>query len=491
MEDMSAEEGIRDRAAGALVGLAVGDAVGCTVEFKAPGTFTPVSDMVGGGPFGLPPGSWTDDTSMAMCLAESILDTGGHDPADQLRRYVMWWRGGYWSSTDSCFDIGTTTVAGLQRFESTGAVTDDVIDHEKAANGSLMRLAPVPVRWHADPAEAVERSAESSRTTHAAERPVDACRLLGAILAALTRGDDPDEVLSPGFWGFGRLHPQVEAVARGSWGRREPPEIRGSGFSVASLEAALWAVAGAGDFRQAVLRAANLGDDADTTAAIAGQIAGARWGWRAIPAAWRERVVDEDRIRALALRLVAAGREPVAPDVPWPHDAFLHAFWVHPGRVLAGEYPGDADPRRAERKVNLLIDHGVRTFIDLTETRDPLTPYAGCVQRAAAARDLDVRYEPFPIPDMSVVPDAAYDVVTEMICEGVRRGVVYVHCWGGVGRTGTVAGCLYVDDGMGGDAALEALRSARAGTRKAHRPAPENETQADVVRRRAARRRDR
>lgn len=105
--------GSRDKAIGALVGLAVGDAVGTTLEFQSPGSFTPITDMVGGGPFNLEPGQWTDDTSMAMCLAESILDVGEIDPTDQLRRYLSWWRDGYWSATGQCFDIGTTTVGAL------------------------------------------------------------------------------------------------------------------------------------------------------------------------------------------------------------------------------------------------------------------------------------------------------------------------------------------------------------------------------------------
>jgi len=178
----------RDRAVGALVGLAVGDAVGTTLEFKAPGTFAPIEDMVGGGPFGLQPGQWTDDTSMAMCLGESILDVGGHDAADQLRRYVDWWRNGYWSSTGRCFDIGNSTVHALSRFERTGAVIDDPIDPDAAANGSLMRLAPVPIRWHGDIELAAEMAAESSRTTHPADRPVDACRVYSAMIAALIQG---------------------------------------------------------------------------------------------------------------------------------------------------------------------------------------------------------------------------------------------------------------------------------------------------------------
>ena len=185
-----------DRAVGALLGLACGDAVGTTLEFQRPGSFTPITDMVGGGPFRLAPGQWTDDTSMALCLAESLLDTGGMDLADQMRRYVMWRDDGYLSSNGRCFDIGNTVSRQLSRFVRTGEAVDPSTDQDAAANGSLMRLAPVPIRWCADLGEAAERSGESSLPTHAAARPTDACRLMGATLAALIGGAPWDEVAS-------------------------------------------------------------------------------------------------------------------------------------------------------------------------------------------------------------------------------------------------------------------------------------------------------
>ncbi|MGD9697221.1 MAG: ADP-ribosylglycohydrolase family protein [Thermoleophilia bacterium] len=474
----------RDRAIGALVGLAVGDAVGTTLEFEPAGSFTPIDDMVGGGPFRLEPGQWTDDTSMAMCLAESILDVGDLDPADQLRRYVAWFRDGYWSANGRCFDIGGTTRGALVRFERTGAVTDDDIDQESAANGSLMRLAPVPIRWHTDPREAAERAGESSRTTHPASRPVDACRVYAAMTAALIAGHSPDDVLDADFWQHGPLDRRVEAVVRGSWRTKQPPRIRGTGYVVDALEAALWAVAGADDFRDAVLRAANLGDDADTTAAIAGQLAGARWGHAGIPAGWRERITGAERIAGIAGRLFDLGAG-ATPTHPWAHDEFIHGYWVEPGRILAGEYPGH--PRSVERargRINLLVDHGVRTFVDLTAPRDRMAPYEHLVLEAARRRRLDLRRISHPIPDMGTLAPDAYDEILASIRAGADRGGVYLHCWGGIGRTGTVVGCLLVDGGLRADAALARLDELRSVTKKSGIPAPQTPEQIEIIRRR-------
>lgn len=475
----------RDRAIGALVGLAAGDAVGATLEFRQPGTFEPIDDMVGGGPHDLRPGEWTDDTSMAMCLAESLLDRGGLDPADQLRRYVAWRSRGYWSAKDHCFDIGITTSAALSRFERSGAVVDELVDQDKAANGSLMRLAPVPIRWFTDVELAVEHSGLSSRTTHAADRPVDACRLYGAMIAALIGGDDISSVLDPDFWSFGRLDPTIEAIARGSWRGRQPPEIRGSGYVVDALEAALWAVAGASDFRDAVLRAANLGDDADTTAAIAGQLAGARWGVGAIPSKWRDLLVSGGRIATIAglLHDAAIGSRSTPSVVPpWAHDDFLHGYWVEPGRILAGEYPGRRnDPRATAEKLNLLVDNGIRTIIDLTHPADGMDPYDTVLDQISDARDLDLRRISVPIPDMGIIETAVYDDIVSTVRTSATRGGVYFHCWGGIGRTGTVAGCLLVDSGLSGAEAVDELERRRSVTRKSHMAAPQTPEQMRII----------
>jgi hypothetical protein len=310
---------------------------------------------------------------------------------------------------------------------------------------------------------------------------------MGAMISALVSGVPFDDVTASSFWQWGELHPEVAGMAAGDWKGKKPPVIRGTGYCIAALEAALWAVAGAEDFAAAVLRAANLGDDADTTAAIAGQIAGARWGASAIPRDWRDKVVAGARIEALARGLfLALGGEDLATR--WPHDEFLHAWWVEPGRLLAGEYPGHPDAIVARRKVDLLVDCGIRTFVDLTSPADGLERYGPIVDAVAAARRLDLRRVSFPIPDVDVVDDEAYDTVTAAIEGAVEHGGVFVHCWGGVGRTATVVGCLLADRGLEYPAILERLDTLRRDSRKADRAAPEAPSQFAVIERRAARR---
>lgn len=306
-----------ERYRGCLLGLAAGDAVGTAVEFRPPGSFAPVTDMVGGGPFRLAPGQWTDDTSLALCLAESLIECRGFDPVDQLRRYVRWWREGHLSSNGRCFDIGLTTREALAHFERTGEPWSGPTDPRKAGNGSLMRLAPVPLFFARTPRDAVARSGESSRTTHGAPAAVDACRYFGALIVGAVNGAHKDELLSelyephPGCWDENPLHPDVRNVASGSFKQKEPPDIRGSGYVVASLEAALWAFHRAQAFRDGCLAAVNLGEDADTTAAIFGQVAGAYFGEAGIPQEWRRKLALRERIASFAKNLCELAREKV------------------------------------------------------------------------------------------------------------------------------------------------------------------------------------
>jgi len=302
-----------DRSRGALLGLAVGDALGTTLEFKSPGTFEPLTDMVGGGPFNLQPGEWTDDTSMALCLAESLVERQGFDPQDQMERYVRWWRGGHFSVKGYCFDIGMATSSALRRFEESGEPFSGSTDTYSAGNGSIMRLAPVPMAYAHDPAEAIRLAGESSRTTHGARACVDACRYMAGLIVGAINGASKEELLTPlyapvaGAWEAETLCEEVAEVAAGSFLRKEPPEIRGSGYVVASLEAALWAFVKSESFEEGALLAVNLKDDADTTGAVYGQIAGAYYGATGVPKRWVEVLSMSDRIEAFSDQL-ASGR---------------------------------------------------------------------------------------------------------------------------------------------------------------------------------------
>jgi len=304
-----------DRYRGCLLGLATGDAVGTTLEFKPPGTFTPIEDLLGGGPFALEPGQWTDDTSMALCLAQSLIELNGFDPIDQLQRYLQWYQAGHLSSTGQCFDIGNTVRSALMRFQRTGEPYCGSTKPRSAGNGSIMRLAPVPLFFAQNPQEAIEMSGMSSRTTHGAPTAIDACRYLGALIVGAVKGSTREELLSSyyspiaDYWTKHTLVKEIDAIAAGSFKHRQPPEIKGKGYVVASLEAALWAFYHSESFEEGCLLAVNLGDDADTTGAVYGQLAGAFYGKQGIPQSWRDKLAYYDLIEDFAEQLFSLAQQ--------------------------------------------------------------------------------------------------------------------------------------------------------------------------------------
>jgi ADP-ribosyl-[dinitrogen reductase] hydrolase len=290
-----------DRFRGCLLGLAVGDAVGTTVEFKPRGSFDPVTDMVGGGPFRLEPGEWTDDTSMALCLAASLVERGGFDARDQMERYRRWYESGYMSVRGRCFDIGGTTRRAIESFARTGDPCSGPDDALSAGNGSLMRLAPVVLRYHGDRKLAIALAAESSRTTHRHPECVAACRILADLLHRTLDGADREQLL-PAL--PEEEHPAVlRPIAAGEFVTRPEAAIRSTGYVAHTLEAALWCFLRSDSFEGAVLAAANLGHDADTTAAVCGQVAGAYYGASEIPSRWLDRLAWRAEIETLADRL--------------------------------------------------------------------------------------------------------------------------------------------------------------------------------------------
>jgi len=294
-----------DRLMGCLVGLAVGDAVGTALEFKPRGTFEPITDMVGGGPFRLEPGQWTDDTSMALCLADSLLECGGFDAEDQMQRYCSWRDEGLWSSQGVCFDIGNTVSLALNHFGETGEAIAGSTKPYSAGNGCIMRLAPVPMFFYPEREQMTLRSAESSTTTHGARECVDSCRFLASVLFRAFEGCAKEEVLFGDRDSF-EGKPKVVEIARGSYLKKRGDEISGTGYVIDCLEASLYCFEKTTSYREAVLMAANLGDDADTTAAVCGQIAGAHYGMGGIPEAWVEKLARRDEILDIARRLAIA-----------------------------------------------------------------------------------------------------------------------------------------------------------------------------------------
>lgn len=296
----------RECIAGALVGLACGDALGATNEFLPRGSFEPLDDIVGGGVFNLKAGEWTDDTSMALCLAESLIESDGFNAEDQMHRYVNWWKHGYLSSNGTGFGIGDTVSHALECFLDTNAPFAGATDLISSGNGSIMRLAPIPMFYHADYEQCIEKAALSSRTTHASSECVDACQLFASFIFHAFDAESKREIFenSPYIPFSPKLRKLIDINSLCSL---DATDIKGSGYVVESLEAALWCFLHGNSYEESVLLAANLGDDADTTAAVCGQLAGAFYGLSAIPSRWRKIIAMSDLILDLAEKLVEAG----------------------------------------------------------------------------------------------------------------------------------------------------------------------------------------
>ncbi len=292
---------------GALLGLAVGDAVGAAIEFSSKPRWAVLDDMVGGGPHGLRVGEWTDDTAMALALADSLLHDPALDAADLMRRFTDWHERGTYSCTGTCFDIGIATRQALARFRRTGDPVAGSEADASSGNGALMRLSPVAIRHWRDRAELARVADAQTRTTHGSPATLAASAAFAAMLADAIGGAPLAEVLAG-------------AAVQGGWRDLPRAAIEGSGYVVRSLQAAVWAVSRSTDFRAAVLLAANLGDDADTTAAIAGQLAGAVYGVSGIPAEWLAKLAWRERLDRTAGALF---------DTGWPEtDAVTAENWM-------------------------------------------------------------------------------------------------------------------------------------------------------------------
>ena len=292
---------LRERYRGAMLGLAVGDALGVPAEFQERGTFPKITEMIGGGPFRLNPGEWTDDTSMALCLANSLLETNEFDAKDQMDKYWQWVETGYMSSNGKMFDIGDTTSEALCKYRKTGNPMAGSDDPKSAGNGSIMRLAPIPLFFKEDDQGYLLTAARlSSKTTHGAKTCIDSCVLLSLAIYFALREFPKEHLLNIFTEPPPYTSPEVIDIAKGSYKTKTEDQIKSTGYVIHTLEAALWCFYNTNTFEDGLIKAVNLGHDSDTTGAVYGQLAGAYYGVQAIPQRWLDKIVKRDIIITVA-----------------------------------------------------------------------------------------------------------------------------------------------------------------------------------------------
>lgn len=297
---------------GCLLGLALGDALGSTLEFSERDRAPKVMDLVGGGPFNLKPGEWTDDTSMAICLAHSLLRKEYFSPQDQMEIYSEWWRKGIFSVNGKCFDIGNTVLRALEKFELSKQANVGDPSPNSAGNGSLMRVAPAALFFLGDAKACIEACGASSKTTHKAPEAVDACRYFGGLLFGAILGRDKKELTTqlfepfPGAWDEIALQPSIVKVAQEAH-KKTRAEIKSTGYVIDTLEAAIWAFFNSSTFEEGAILAANLAGDSDTVAAVYGQLAGAYYGEYMINPSWIKKLALHHIFYVYADRLLRYG----------------------------------------------------------------------------------------------------------------------------------------------------------------------------------------
>ncbi|KAI4144763.1 MAG: hypothetical protein L6R39_004047 [Caloplaca ligustica] len=312
------------RIRGSLYGVAICDALGAPVEFCRRGTFAPVTGFRQNPNFDLPPGCWTDDTSMTLCLAQSLIDNKcAFVPQDQVRKYVGWFAKGYMSSIDKCFDIGNATRIALSFWrehlkdtpgesgveEGQAAIDRALKKKVQCGNGSLMRVSPIGLVFHEDLERAIEYAALSSQVTHPYPTNSEACQVYTKLVAStFTNASKEYLAIIIADWTFedSDLKSRFERYRNlQSWQEVEVERISSSGYVVHSLEASLWAFFTTSSFDEGALKAVNLGDDADTVGAIYGGIAGAYYGVEALPKIWVDGLASKDTVDGVAEGLVA------------------------------------------------------------------------------------------------------------------------------------------------------------------------------------------
>ncbi len=303
----------RDKVLGGLVGLCVGDALGVPVEFKSRSYLkrNPVRDMIGYGAHNQPPGTWSDDSSLALCLAESLCH--GFDLKDVAEKFVKWLFEGYWTPHGVVFDVGRTTRKAIKRLRDGVEPLKAGLDGEYSnGNGSLMRILPLAFYVEKlEPECQFELAHEVSCLTHRHPRSQMACGIYVQFAVQLLKGKAPCEAYSktreialeyykkeP----FCHELPRFSRILEGNIAGIDEDGIKSSGYVIDTLEASLWCLLTSNTFSEAVLKAVNLGCDSDTTGAVTGGIAGIYYGFRNIPNNWVEALARKEDILELAVK---------------------------------------------------------------------------------------------------------------------------------------------------------------------------------------------
>lgn len=473
----------------ALLGLAVGDALGVPVEFssRAARAQDPVTGMRAYGTHQQPAGTWSDDASLTFCLAETLAI--GYTVQGLAANCVRWYDDQFWTPHGRVFDIGITTREAIYCLKKQAPGASPLVggrDEMSNGNGALMRILPLAFyQEHAPLAARFELIAHASAVTHGHVRSAVACFLYLEMAGYLRQGLNPAQAYThlcqkaPAQLAELSI-PQAEVkqfkqVLSGNLAVLPESAIASSGYVLHTLEAAIWCLLQHETYAATVLAAVNFGEDTDTTGAVVGGLAGLYYGEAAIPEAWLQVLARRADIEDLAHR-AAIECAPLSRPLP-------NSYWAT-NQVLGSEYPGDLNLEKARVKLTALLQAGITDFFDLTEVHE-LAPYEAQLRAVAAEQGVQARYHRFPIQDVSVPEPVILEAVLAALTTSVAAGrKAAVHCWGGVGRTGTIIGCYLVRaQQLTGVVALARIARAWQGVEKNHRVprSPETAAQCRLV----------
>ena len=310
---------VKDKIFGGLWGAVVGDAPGVPVEFRSREELCqdPVQDMRGYGTYNQPAGTWSDDSSLMLCTVESLLD--GFDTRRLASLFVRWFHQAHWTPWEEVFDVGGTTDRAINRL-SQGANPElaGLTEENSSGNGSLMRILPIALRSFSEPAGLLfDYAHRASSVTHRHIRCQMACGFYCTMVSALLGGEPPKEAYLRAIRVAGAFYeepPYSEELAQftrifsGELVSLPEAEIRSSGYVIDTLEASIWCFCNTNSYEEAVLRAVNLGEDTDTTATVAGGLAGVWYGPDAIPSKWLAQLARRTDLGVLFDHFVAKVR---------------------------------------------------------------------------------------------------------------------------------------------------------------------------------------